>query len=65
MSPASKTAASVATSFAAPFTDGVILLCQRRRIVDEETFSHITAEREERQERIRRERRESFLRDNQ
>lgn len=64
MSPASKTTASVATSFAAPFTDGVVLLCQRRRMVDEEAFNQISAEREERQERIRKERREAFLRDN-
>jgi hypothetical protein len=52
------------TSFAAPFTDGVILLCQRVRFVDEETHIAITNERLERQERMLKDRRENFLRDN-
>jgi hypothetical protein len=61
---ASKTAPAMATSYAAPFTDGVILLCQRNRIVDEEAYYQITSERQERQDRIQKERREVFLQDN-
>jgi hypothetical protein len=61
---ASKTAPAMATSYAAPFTDGVILLCQRNRMVDEEAYYQITSERQERQDRIQKERREVFLLDN-
>jgi hypothetical protein len=63
LTPATKTAAAYATSFAAPFTDGVVLLCQRRRYVDEETYAAITSARSERQERLQRERRDAFLRE--
>jgi hypothetical protein len=52
------------TSFAAPFTDGVILLCQRQRAVDPERHAAIMFERQERQERILQQKRELFLRDN-
>jgi hypothetical protein len=51
------------TSYAAPFTDGVVLLCQRQRSVDEESFATIHAEREERQSRIRSARRDVFLKE--
>jgi hypothetical protein len=63
LTPAAKGASAFATSFAAPFTDGVVLLCQRRRFVEEDAYAAIMAERMERQERVQRERRESFLRD--
>jgi hypothetical protein len=52
------------TAFAAPFTDGVVLLCQRQRTVDPERHAAIMAERQERQERILQQKREIFLRDN-
>jgi hypothetical protein len=64
LAPATKTAPAMATSYAAPFTDGVILLCQRSRLVDEEAYYQITAERQERQDRIQKERREAFLQNN-
>jgi hypothetical protein len=63
LTPAIKGSPAYATSFAAPFTDGVVLLCQRRRYVDEESYAAITAERAERQERLLRERRDSFIRE--
>jgi hypothetical protein len=61
---ANRNAPAIATSFAAPFTDGVILLCQRARNVDEATHLSIMDERRERQERLTEARREVFMRDN-
>jgi hypothetical protein len=52
------------STFAAPFTDGVILLCQRARLVDDETHATIMAERMDRLDRALRDRRETFLRAN-
>jgi hypothetical protein len=56
-----RNAAGYVTSFAAPFTDGVVLLCQRHREMSEESYAAIMAERDSRQEKLLRDRREAFL----